>query len=210
MNDKTLEPFYRVVRGNAEQDRRYYTLYYTSFHGIPYLVGNVFRLGVDSERGSHQADDEPTVPFNITYSSIIDPDRFSASICAPKEISIEREDVPLLPFVKIREIFEKRVTDGYVYSLSEIRFGYMVYIDPEKKGEEYILCPVWAAKGITRSDVGHLFRPNVDQNTLDYNGYNSKRIIVVNAQNGEVYDFDDCSCLFSTHNTDTTINIAKA
>ena len=186
---KNLVPFYRIVRGSSEQSRRYYIFYYAAFHDIPYLVGHTFQLRVDSERGSRQADDEPTVPFNITFSSIIESDQFSARISVPKEIGIDVEDTPLLPFSKIQGIFEQRVMDGYVYSLNEVRFGYMAYIDPAKKGEEYVLCPVWAAKGITRTSLSNPFHPNTDPTVLDYNGYNNKAIIVINAQTGEVYDF---------------------
>ena len=37
-------------------------------------------------------------------------------------------------------VLEQWVTDGYVYSLNEVSFGYMCFIDPEKKGRSLCFC----------------------------------------------------------------------
>ena len=99
------------------------------------------------------------------------------------------EDLPLLPFDEILKAFERQVKAGYAYSLDEVRFGYMVFIDPDNKGEEFVLLPVWAAKGRTRADLSLPFDLKTDQEVLDRIGYTSSTVIAVNAQTGQVYDF---------------------
>ncbi|MEG0864109.1 MAG: hypothetical protein RSE58_07705 [Clostridia bacterium] len=133
----------------------------------------------------------PAVPYNQTYGCISaqDPQQYAASVCAPKEIDVDAEDVPLLPFDEILKVFGKMAEEGHIYSLDEVRFGYMVFIDPEKKGEEYVLMPVWAAKGRTNGDPTIPFDLKTSQDVLDYNGYNDLSRLVVNAQTGETYDF---------------------
>ena len=75
------------------------------------------------------------------------PGEFWTNISTSKEVGVDIDDIPLLPFDRIMEVLEQWVTDGYVYSLNEVSFGYMCFIDPEKKGEEFVLLPVWARKG---------------------------------------------------------------
>ena len=134
-------------------------------------------------------DELPSVPFNHVSGYLLDSEHYLATIGSPKEIGIDMEDVPLLPFNEVQKKFEKLAQDGYIYSLDELRFGYMAFIDPEKKGEEFVLMPVWAAKGRTNNDPTIPFDLETSQDLLDYNGYLSGAVLVINAQNGKFYEF---------------------
>ena len=63
------------------------------------------------------------------------------------------EDLPLLPFDEILKVFERQVKAGYAYSLDEVCFGYMVFIDPDNKGEEFVLLPF----GQQKAEQGLIF-----------------------------------------------------
>ena len=102
---------------------------------------------------------------------------------------MDEDDLPLLEFQEILEIFEQWVRDGDVYSLEELRFGYMAMINPERKSEEFVLLPVWAAKGITRGSLNMPFYPQEDPESLAFMGFGNPTVCVVNAQTGEKYDF---------------------
>ena len=102
-------------------------------------------------------------------------------------MGVDIDDIPLLPFDPIMEVLEQWVTDGYVYSLNEVSFGYMCFIDPEKKGEEFVLLPVWAAKGRTREDLSLPFDLKTDQAVwIEEDTFRAN--IVINAQTGQPYD----------------------
>ena len=80
------------------------------------------------------------------------PGEFWTNIYTSKEVGVDIDDIPLLPFDPIMEVLEQWVTDGYVYSLNEVSFGYMCFIDPEKKGRSLCFClsgPQKAGQGWT-------------------------------------------------------------
>lgn len=74
-----------------------------------------------------------------------------------------------------------------MYSLKELRFGYMTYIDPEYKGSEFVLLPVWTTKGRTRGELVYPFDLMSDQS--GQSGYFTTGALVINAQTGELFDF---------------------
>jgi len=163
--------------------------FYKTYYGIPQLVGGCpFTYQVESELGP-KGKEVPSVPLGIAYILIKRPGQFWVVICSSKEVGVEIEDIPLLPFEEILKVLEQRVRDGYAYSLNEVRFGYMAFIDPKKKGEEFLLMPVWAAKGRTRISTTIPFDLKTDQALLDRGGYGSDAILLVNAQTGETFDF---------------------
>ena len=186
MRDNALECYSLLAYGDSAGNGGYRISCYSSYHNIPYLIGNVcFYLEVPSE---HKNNVE-AVPLNKTYGWIQSNDQFHAAVSAPNELGVEQADVPLLDFSEIMKALEERVTEGYVYSLDEVRFGYMAFIDPENVGEEFVLRPVWAARGITTGDLGIPFTFD-DSEVNDYAGYNYFSAIVIDAQTGEAYDFN--------------------
>lgn len=176
---------YMLIEETIEQYGKGYRMaFYSSFHGIPYLISNNFRIDVADERTG----DLPPVPTNVTQGSLLN-NLVGVTLCAAQEVGIDSEDIPLLDFAEILMAFEQWVTDGYVYSLDEMCFGYMAFIDPNKKGEEFVLVPVWTAKGITRGEVGMPFYPDEDPESLMFMGYMNPTVCAVNAQTGEKYAF---------------------
>lgn len=168
----------------------YNLYYYQHFHDIPYLIGQTYWREAAGESGVHGS-----VPSTYVYAFIQTEytGELTYLFCLTpiEELSVEVADIPLLPFEQIQEIFKQRAADGFIYELSEIRFGYMCFIDPDKKGEEYLLVPVWAGRGITRSGLDVPFFPVSERVFRDEAGFNIMGSpVVINAQTGEVYNFN--------------------
>lgn len=185
MQERELEAFLLRDETTGEGQRRFRMAFYSTFHRIPYLIGQNFRLEVTGEKAEELL---PPVPANVTLGALLE-NRIGANLCVPKKVGVDADDLPLLEFREILQIFEQWVSDGYVYSLEELRFGYMAMIDPERKSEEFVLLPVWAAKGITRGSLNMPFYPQEDPESLAFMGYGNPTVCVVNAQTGEKYDF---------------------
>ena len=184
MRDKELTCYFHYSYGESEDNGFQCLYFYTTYHGIPHLLSNrSFLHVIESEIGPNDLIDPPgNVAMRIKR-----PGQFWVNIDTSKEIGVEIEDIPLLPFEEILKVFERQVEAGHAYSLNEVRFGYMTFIDPEKKGEEFVLLPVWAAKGRTRGDLTIPFDLKTDQVVKDRSAYGCNSI-VINAQTGEVYD----------------------
>ena len=189
MRDKELTCYFQRSYGESEGKGFQCLYFYTTYHGIPQLKGgSIFLHRLESEYGSHSKE-KMAVPASMVAIRIERPGSFWANIYTSKEIGVDREDIPLLPFEEILNVLEQQVVDGYAYMLNEVCFGYMPFIDPKKKGEEFVLLPVWAAKGRTRTDLNLPFDLKTDQAVVDQGGYGRRGVVVVNAQTGEVYDF---------------------
>ena len=191
MQDKELTCYAQHSYGSSQDNGWQRLCFYTTYHGIPHLIVDSFSHELKSERSFFSDENEifAAVPSTTIVIRIKRPDQFVANLYTAKEVGLDVEDLPLLPFDEILKAFERQVKAGYAYSLDEVRFGYMVFIDPDNKGEEFVLLPVWAAKGRTRADLSLPFDLKTDQEVLDRIGYTSSTVIAVNAQTGQVYDF---------------------
>lgn len=186
MKDKELTPYYQGSYGDSNGNGFQGVCFYTTYHGIPHLISNSpFYHRLESEKS--EVEGRTIAPNSMVAMRIKRPGEFWTNIYTSKEVGVDIDDIPLLPFDPIMEVLEQWVTDGYVYSLNEVSFGYMCFIDPEKKGEEFVLLPVWAAKGRTREDLSLPFDLKTDQAVKDRGGYFSSDI-VINAQTGQAYD----------------------
>ncbi|MEG1196506.1 MAG: hypothetical protein RSE58_13050 [Clostridia bacterium] len=190
MKDKELTCYFQYSYGDSGKNGFQCLYFYTTYHGIPHLLGGDYFL--HEVRSEYQPEVEgkkglPGVPQSIVAMRIKRPGVFWANIDTAKEIGVDVEDIPLLAFDQILKVLEQQVTAGYAYSLNEVCFGYMGFIDPEKKHEEFILLPVWAAKGRTRGDLTLPFDLKNDQDVMDRSAYGCDSI-VINAQTGETYD----------------------
>lgn len=186
MKEKELTPYCQHSYGDSAGNGFQSIFFYTTYHGIPHLIVQPFLHEVDSEKSGVKG--RPVTPSSMVVMSMKQPGVFMSNITTSKEVGVDIEDIPLLPFDEILKVLEQRVTEGYAYMLNEVRFGYMCFIDPEKKGEEFVLLPIWAAKGRTRADLSIPFELKTDQAIKDRGGYHSCDIIVINAQTGQVYD----------------------
>ena len=186
MKDKELTPYFHRSYGDSAGNGFQGIYFYTTYYGIPHFIGNYpFRQELKSEKS--EVEGRAIAPHSMVAMRIKRPGEFWTNIYTSKEVGVDIDDIPLLSFDRIMEVLEQWVTDGYVYSLNEVSFGYMCFIDPEKKGEEFVLLPVWAAKGRTREDLSLPFDLKTDQAVKDRGGYFSSDIII-NAQTGQPYD----------------------
>ena len=184
MEERALTNYLLREETSEQYGRRFWMAFCSSFHGIPYLIGQNFRLEAPGEKEG----DLPPVPANVSQGALL-ADRVGVTLCAPRETGVDRDDLPLLDFGEILKVFEQWVKDGYVYSLEEMRFGYMAFIDPKRKGEEFVLLPVWTAKGITRGTLSMPFCPSEDPESLAFMAYMNPTVCAVNAQTGERFAF---------------------
>lgn len=187
MRDKELTPYFQRSYGDSETNGFQCVYFYTTYHGIPHLIRHGFRLDAKGEYNRDSG--KPSAPSSAIGMRIKRPGVFWANIYTSKEVGVDVEDIPLLPFEEILKVLEQQVVAGHAYMLNEVRFGYMTFLDPNKKYEEFVLLPVWAAKGRTRSDTSIPFELRTDQAIVDRGGYDSFDVIVVNAQTGQTYDF---------------------
>ena len=165
---------------HKSENRGYYAVYLAAlYHGIPLLCRPSYCIPLSDK-------DSTPIPYPVSSGCIEDEQRYSAQISVPKEIGTIEDDIPLLPFSEIQRIVEERIAAGYVASLDEMRLGYRIYIDPEHRGTEYVLLPVWIFSGILR---GTLDVPFVDRAPLNSAPYDNMSSFVINAQTGEVYSF---------------------
>ncbi len=154
----------------------YQLLFYQTFHGIPFLIRSGFRYPTKTI---------VAVLGNGISGMLRSDNQFHVNLSACKEIKVEAEDVPLLPFEDIKKAFQTAIEGGYVQSFDEVHFGYMLFFDKAKLGKEYLLMPVWVAKGQIRGALASSFdEPDREAQFL---GYNNLNILVVNAQSGELY-----------------------
>ncbi|MDD3409331.1 MAG: hypothetical protein PHY12_00830 [Eubacteriales bacterium] len=186
LRQNDFECYYQAAYVTADDSDGYYWLsYYPLYHGIAYLIGQCYWGDAKGESVGKL----PSVPYNGVDAALHTADEYTALIGAPKELGMDVEDVPLLPLNDILTVFERRAQEGYIYSLSELRFGYMAFIDPAKKGDEFVLMPVWAGRGVTRSYLSNPFFPQSTDESKASSGFHSIVNVVVNAQTGEAYEF---------------------
>ena len=166
MKDKELTPYFHRSYGDSDGNGFQGIYFYTTYYGIPHFIGNYpFRQELKSEKS--EVEGRAIAPHSMVAMRIKRPGEFCTNIYTSKEVGVDIDDIPLLSFDRIMEVLEQWVTDGYVYSLNEVSFGYMCFIDPEKKGEEFVLLPVWAAKGRTREDLSLPFDLKTDQAVIE-------------------------------------------
>lgn len=158
----------------------YYMVFFASlYHGIPYLCNAPYAIPLSPK-------DATPIPFELTYGCIEDSQHYNASVSVPKEIGVIEDDIPLLPFHEIQKIIEERIVDGYIASLEEMRFGYRIYIDPEYRGTEYILAPIWVFSGNMRASLEIPFE---DDEQVVFMQFKRPSSFAINAQTGEIYTF---------------------
>lgn len=190
MKDKEFTCYFQYSYGESIDNGFQFLYFYTTYHGIPHLLGgDYFHQSVRSEYEPEPADKPglPGVPQSKVAMLIKRPGQFWLNLDTSKEVGVDVEDIPLLPFEEILKTLEQQVEAGHAYSLNEVRFGYMCFIDPEKERDEFVLLPVWAAKGRTRGDLTLPFDLKNNQVVKDRGAYGCDSI-VVNAQTGQTYD----------------------
>ena len=92
-------------------------------------------------------------------------------------------------FRRFWQFSKQWVRDGDVYSLEELRFGWMAMIDPERKSEEFRAAPGVGGEGDHPRFAEYALLPQEDPESLAFMGYGNPTVCVVNAQTGEKYDF---------------------
>lgn len=69
------------------------------------------------------------------------------------ERAVWYEDVPLLSFDAMKQVWEKQIEAGKLRGVDELQFGYIAFWHQDAKGERWLLEPVWILTGGYTEDV---------------------------------------------------------
>ncbi|MBR5960105.1 MAG: hypothetical protein IKZ98_03860 [Clostridia bacterium] len=111
-----------------------------------------------------------------------------AFVYVPRLIGEYVQDVPLLPFSEIQDIICQRMQEGYIQSICEIRLGYISGNNPECPDKDFYLTPAWVVCGVINPEPNIPFYPDEYHHESRY-----QSSLVINAQTGEVVDFNSRS-----------------
>lgn len=131
-------------------------------------------------------------------------DEYSITLWAVEETELLAQDIPLCSWEKIQSGLEEKIESGHIQKLYSARLGYVVYNDPNNPkdlpsmfdADGYYLVPTWVVECI------YMDKP---KQTWSYSGKqpdelsdNEKtgvgyRIVMINAQTGEMMDYFDTS-----------------
>lgn len=111
---------------------------------------------------------------------------FSLRVRAAEEMEVLCEDVPLCPFEEVIAAFEARILDGHIRQADQLIFAYMIFRD----GDGLAAFPCWilrcqylenAAKNPKYGDA------------MPWLQTDEAKMLVINAQTGEIFDFASTS-----------------
>lgn len=159
---------------------------YNHKYGLPIL---------NSMRAAHY---EPCVPRMMTGAihTMIDRERYFVSAKVFDVDEVLAQDIPLAPVKRVIESTEEWIESGYLQRVYSMRFGYVVYADPQvdwrKNRSSYdvdtwYLVPTWVIGGLL-SDID----PKEDM-VARAEGTDNYDTLFVNAQTGQVIDRFDTS-----------------
>ena len=97
MKEKELTPYYQGSYGDSNGNGFQVIYFYTTYHGIPHFIGNhPFRHELESELG--EVEDGAVAPHSMVAMRIKRPGEFWTNIYTSKEVGVDIDDIPLLPF----------------------------------------------------------------------------------------------------------------
>ena len=132
-------------------------------------------------------------PYYVPYLSLVIRSRDEYALC-DRSFQVQdviAEDIPLCSVDRVIESVGKRIKTGHIQKVYSLRFGYSVYNDPTVPSNKrmsafdakcYYLVPSWV--------LSCEFMANPKEN---YNEYEGKRTLTINAQTGEMIDPFDAS-----------------
>ena len=161
----------------------YYIWLWPQEQGLPIMehVGSAFQRDID-------------VPYTAPYLQIWMRDRENYS-CAVIDFDVQEvlaEDIPLCAVDKVIEGARKMIEDGHICQVLSLRFGYVVYTDPDyqwKRGETAYDMPAGYLVPSWILECYILNNPKVDK----LSEYAGVATLVINAQTGEMLDWFDTS-----------------
>lgn len=168
----------------------YYAFFHQKICGIPIL---------DHAGHAHLSDPHWISPQVSAW--ITKPDSFEVSVeWQLKEDACLAEDVPLMPFSKIKSIVEEKILDGHIRKVIGMELGYMIYTDPVYRDDtirrghydyvgHYYAVPVWQVQCWYAKDAG----TKLDKRSDDVDVLNVRefRNFIIHAQTGKILNSDD-------------------
>ncbi|MDO5299233.1 MAG: hypothetical protein Q4F18_07370 [Clostridia bacterium] len=152
-------------------------------YGLPILthIANSFKRDISG----------PVVHPGLGFS-MRDKDEYSGWITDFDVKEILAEDIPLCSVEKATEGARKMIEDGYIQQVLSLRFGYVIYSNPDEEWgkqrsaydmDTWYLVPSWVMECYILDD------PKVDE----LREYPSITEMTINAQTGEMMDYFDTS-----------------
>ena len=152
-------------------------------YGLPILS----HIGWSFKRDLDVPFENPTLFFDMSSQELY--------YCMGRDFDVQEvlaEDIPLCSIEKVIEGARKMIEDGYIHQVLSLRFGYVVYTDPEYEWNKrdtvwdiptHYLVPSWVMECYILD--------NPKSNKIKE--HPSARGMVINAQTGEMMDWFDTS-----------------
>lgn len=161
----------------------YYLQFLQTEYGLPILsdVGRAFKRGID-------------IPICLPslFFSMLDCNSYGCTIFDVDVQQILAENIPLCSIENVIEAAREMIENGYVYRVLSLKFGYVIYTDPDYKWNKrdeaidistWYLVPSWVMEC-------HILN---DPRTNKVTGNPNTKGLVINAQTGEMMDWFDTS-----------------
>ena len=131
------------VWGQAETEKGFYDIWANQrLHGIAITRG--------PEYTHYSASAMPM--YGECGGNIYDAQRYLATMQYVVEEAAVEEDVPLLPFDKVKIWLENQIEDGLVREISSVELQYIGFFNPTDKDTNYAV-PVWHVRAVHATDA---------------------------------------------------------
>lgn len=173
-----------VWKERATDTGRYMFTFRQQFRGIPY------QPALDCYDPQHwKLGSEKNIRDGRASARITDTAHFRIVSLLMEEAGLVHEDIPLLPFEKAKEAFEREIMAGRLRSVDSLELCYIPYADP-KDGKTFWLLPAWYLKGGYTRDAEREFKPYSDQYSGEVIDDGVERAeVVFEAQRGKLLDY---------------------
>ena len=160
---------------------RYDITFNQIFHGIPYIRSTPpfylpAKAGTIFQR-----------PEGSIYGSIASKEDYAFCFQPAVEDGLVAEDVPLVPFSKVKQEFERIIRAGYIRDIFRVRLEYVCLDNPKDLGNSFILVPVWELNGILIQNPKRP-GPDISEEEKEKLKLVGAQEALVNAQTGKYYD----------------------
>ena len=161
----------------------YYVRLWAQEQGLP-IMGHV---GFSFQRNINAPFDSPRLGIWIR-----DQEKYTCAVADFDVQEILAEDIPLCAVDKVIEGARKMIEDGHICQVLSLRFGYVVYTDPDYQRKRGVTAYDMPAGYLVPSWILECYmlnNPKVDK-LSEYAGITT---LVINAQTGEMLDWFDRS-----------------
>ncbi len=178
----------------ATEPAAYFAHIWQNMHGFPILT---------HINEAYRKPSGPTYIPQLVLSMRSD-EEYSIYLTALQETQMLSEDIPLCGFEQIKRRIEEEIVSGHIRKVFGVRLGYIVYNELESltgnksvyEAKGYYLAPMWMVDCIYMDNAKKEYAakaPGSDELTANEHTSTSHRMLLMNAQTGEMLNYHDGS-----------------